>query len=230
MQEGAGEGCTTVCPPHPHPAGRFHCTDPPRTPLTTPGLAWGARRAAAEKDLGEAPSDGSAQDREPCHWSGRSERGSLAAPPPAPAPTHTHRVQASPCNARRMPPNSIVALQGGGRERGASCQPAGTSCFQWKGAWEAGAPDTRGGRRRAAKRALRAAQLCRAAPGAGRKAEGAHMESAARSAAAAGLTSPEGGRRLHSWSWARMGLGGEETTAHFFFFERLARSGWARRG
>lgn len=39
-----------------------------------------------------------------------------------------------------------------------------------------------------AKRALGAAQLCKAAPGAERKAEGAGLERAARSAAAAGLT------------------------------------------
>lgn len=191
-----------------------------RAPASPP-LAWlGVREERLRRRIsGRHPRMAQPRTASPATGAAGARQGHLPPPSPAPAPTHTHRVQASPCNARRMPLNSIVALQGGGRERGASCQPAGTSCFQWKGAWEAGAPDTRGGRSRAAKRALRAAQLCRAAPGAGRKAEGAHMESAARSAPAAGLTSPEGGRRLHSWSWARMGLGGEETTAHFFFLK-----------
>lgn len=66
-----------------------------------------------------------------------------------------------PCTARRMPLNSMVALQGGGPEKGASRQTAGTSSSQWKGAWEAGAPGTQGGRSREAKRALGAAQLCK---------------------------------------------------------------------
>lgn len=67
-----------------------------------------------------------------------------------------------PCTARRTPLNSMVALQGGGPEKGASRQTAGTSSSQWKGAWEEGAPGTQGGRSREAKRALGAAQLCKA--------------------------------------------------------------------
>lgn len=70
-----------------------------------------------------------------------------------------------PCSARRTPLKSMVALQGGGPEKGASRQTAGTSSSQWKGAWEAGAPRTQGGRSGEAKRALGAAQLCKA-PGA----------------------------------------------------------------
>lgn len=37
-----------------------------------------------------------------------------------------------PCTARRTPLNSMVALQGGGPETGASCRPAGTSSSQLK--------------------------------------------------------------------------------------------------